>query len=81
MQATMVLHHCKGCGKTYQVDLSEVETRFGRFHCHQCNTATTVENPNYQAPAEAGEALDFDTAIPAADSGEADFDVRPGDLR
>jgi two-component system, sensor histidine kinase and response regulator len=74
MQASMVMHRCSGCGKTYQVDLSEVETRFGRFHCRQCNTMTTVENPNYQAPAEDNATLDMEAAL-APDSGEADFDA------
>lgn len=75
MQATMVLHRCSGCGKTYQVDLSDVETRFGRFQCHQCNTTTTIENPAFRAPDQSSPSLDMDLPTAAPDSGDADFDA------
>lgn len=74
MQATMVLCRCKGCQKSYQVDLSGIDTRLGRFTCHQCNAVTIVENPNYQAQTDAERPSAQGTSM-MVDSAEADFEA------
>jgi two-component system, sensor histidine kinase and response regulator len=75
MQATMVLCRCKGCQKSYQVDLSGIDTRLGRFTCQQCNAVTTVENPNYQGLTDVERPSAQGTAMMAPASAEADFDA------
>jgi HAMP domain-containing protein len=71
----MVLCRCKGCQKSYQVDLSGIDTRLGRFTCQQCNTVTTVENPNYQGQTDVERPSAQGTAMMAPDSAQADFDA------
>jgi two-component system, sensor histidine kinase and response regulator len=75
MHATMVISNCKSCGKNYQVDLSGIETRLGRFTCHQCNAVTTVENPNYQTQTNTDSSPAPSTFTAAADIGDPDFDA------
>jgi two-component system, sensor histidine kinase and response regulator len=74
MQATMVMCRCKGCGKNYQVDLSGIDTRLGRFTCHQCHAVMTVENPKYQALTESDRRVS-ETSTAAPDGDEPDFDA------
>jgi HAMP domain-containing protein len=75
MQASLVISRCSGCGKTYQVDLSEIETRFGRFTCHQCNTLTTLENPNFRSAASSEEPPYLDNDPQEIEGDELDFDT------
>jgi two-component system sensor histidine kinase/response regulator len=75
MEATMVMCRCSGCGKFYQVDLSDIETHFGRFTCGVCNSVNTVANPRYPAGTDAAAPPGADAAPTAADSAETDFDA------
>jgi two-component system sensor histidine kinase/response regulator len=57
------------------VDLSDVETRFGRFTCPQCNASTTIENPNYPTASLSGEPPAADLGPDVMESGEPDLDA------
>jgi two-component system sensor histidine kinase/response regulator len=71
----MVMSRCRGCGKIYQVDLSDIDTPLGRFTCHQCNTVTIVKNPSHQIENEAENSSVADASIAAPDGDEPDFEA------
>jgi two-component system sensor histidine kinase/response regulator len=71
----MVMCRCSGCSKTHQVDLTEIETRYGRFTCQLCKTVTFVENPNHQAFSPPGEPAAADAGLGEKESGEPDLDA------
>ncbi|MDJ0781997.1 MAG: cache domain-containing protein [Desulfosarcinaceae bacterium] len=75
MQATMVICRCKSCGKAYQVDLGDIDTRYGRFTCGQCNTVTMVENPKFSGSASGADHPGPESTTGSDDSGTPDFDA------
>ena len=66
--SSAIITSCNQCGKSYQVDFSHFNRRYGKFKCKSCTNLVTCENPNFteRLLKRASDAL------PAADSSQAE---------